>query len=259
MEHEEKFAVKREIWLPYYEARSGARVRLFCFPCAGGSALMYRDWQENLPPAVEVGAVELPGHGLRMREAPLREMDALVAALLAGLSPHFDRPAVFFGHSMGALLAFELARALRAAGEREPAALLVSSHRAPQLPNPDRTNHTLSDRQLAEKIQRLGGTPQEVLEHPELLELILPTLRADFEVLDRYHYVDAGPFAFPIAAYGGIGDEPLPRAHLDAWREQTAGRFTLQMFPGGHFYLHDVAPLFLGTLSQTILRSVSGG
>ncbi len=237
-------------WLPYYQARVEVDLRLFCFPCAGGSAVLYRDWQAALPPAVEVCAVELPGHGLRLQEPPLRRMEALVSALVTGLVPYFDRPMVFFGHSMGALIAFELARGLRAAGSPLPGALWVSSHRAPQLPNPDRTHHLLSDSQLAEKIRRLGGTPPAVLEHPELLELILPTLRADFEVLDTYEYRAGPPFDIPVVALGGLNDLPLPRSQLEPWGEQTRGAFSVRMFPGGHFYLQSMAPLFLGTLQQ---------
>ncbi len=214
---------------------------------------MYRGWQAALPPAIEVYAIELPGHGLRLREAPLCRMDVLVAALAEGLAPYLEGRVIFFGHSMGALVAFELARYLRAVGQPQPVALWASAHRAPQLPNPDRNNHLLSNRQLAEKIERLGGTPQEVLEHPELLELILPTLRADFEVLDGYEYTSEVPFDCPIAAFGGMSDTQLSRLHLDSWREQTGRRFTVQMFPGGHFYLQSVAALFLGAIGQQAL------
>jgi medium-chain acyl-[acyl-carrier-protein] hydrolase len=167
-----------------------------------------------------------------------------------------DRPFAFFGHSMGALVSFELARLLRREHATLPHALFVSGRRPPQLPMEPPT-YDLPEDEFVEELRRMGGTPEEVLRHPELLNLLLPTLRSDFELSQTYSYTEAPPFTFPITAFGGLNDQFVPREDLDQWREQTSGSFQLRMFPGDHFFLHSSQALLLQMLSRDLVQVIS--
>lgn len=211
-------------------------IRLFCFPYAGGGASVFRSWTTELSPAVEVCPVRLPGREDRWREPPLTELSALVPAISEGLAPFLQPPFGFFGHSMGAFVAFELARQLRREDRRGPAILIVSGARAPQIPDPDPQSHLLPADELLADLQRLGGIPSEFLHHRELVSLLLPTLRADLSMCETYAYRDEPPLGCPIAAYGGQHDDKTPIEHLAPWKTQTSRAFQLRMFPGNHFF-----------------------
>lgn len=225
-------------WLAYREPNPRARLRVFCFPYAGGGASIYRGWAASLPADHEVCPVQLPGRESRLREQPFTHLGPMVQALADALPPCFDLPFVFFGHSMGALIAFELARELRRRGGSLPLHLFVSGRRAPQLPVREAPIHGLPEPEFIVKLRELNGTPEEVLQHAELMRLLLPILRADFAVNETYEYAPAESFDFGISAFGGLGDEEVTREHLEAWREQARGRFRLRMLPGDHFFLH---------------------
>jgi medium-chain acyl-[acyl-carrier-protein] hydrolase len=252
-----KTIVKKEPlspWIQYQLPKSATRLRLFCFPYAGGSAAIFRLWSELLPPQIEVWPVQLPGRERRLSEKPFERLDALVAALVEVLRPYLNEPYAFFGHSMGALISFELTRALRKTGfTAGPTRLCVSAHRAPQLPNLLPIVYNLPDQQFIEELQRLKGTPKEVLQHPELLELLLPMVRADFAVCETYTYARQAPLTCPISAYGGLNDEEIPRASIAAWREQTRGPFNLSFFDGGHFFIKEQQAALLRTLARDLL------
>ena len=239
-------------WLAYHRPQEAARIRLFCFPYAGGGASLYRTWAQGLPPQVEVCPVQLPGRENRIREEPFRRMETLVEALAAGLAPLLDRPFAFFGHSMGSLIAFELTRHLVRERGLSPAHLFVSGHRAPQLPPRDEPIHPLPDEEFLAKVFELNGTPEEVRTDPELRALFLPILRADFELCETYGYQEAAPLPCPVSAFGGLGDHHVPREDLQAWQEQSQGRFVLRMLPGDHFFLTSAEPLLLRTLGQEL-------
>lgn len=226
-------------WLSCPKPNPAASVRLFCFPYSGAAASVYYPWADLLPPAIEVCPVQLPGHGTRLREPLATRLAPQVEALAAGLAPAFDRPFAFFGHSMGALLSFELARTLRRQGRPGPMHLFVSGHGAPHLPDRNPPLHALPDDQFVAKLRELNGTPEEVLRHQELLQLLTPILRADFAVCETYVYQPEPPLDCPISAYGGLGDGYVNRDELAAWQAQTTGRFSLRMFPGDHFYLNN--------------------
>lgn len=226
-------------WVKSPRPNPAAKLRLFCFPHAGGGALTYRTWPEALPAEVEVCPVHLPGREGRIRETAIDNLGALVDALVPALLPLLDRPFVFFGHSMGAMIGFEVARRLRAKRLAGPQQMFVSGRRAPQLPAKDeRRTFDLPEREFVEELGRLNGTPREVLEHPELLELILPILRADFSVCQTYAYVPGEPLDIPFTVLGGTEDTDVGRARLEAWREQTSGVFKLHMLPGDHFFIN---------------------
>lgn len=235
-------------WFIYPRPDPQAHLRLFCFPHSGGSAAVFASWQQRLPATIEVWPVQLPGRGKRLSEPAYTHLPLLIEALHAAMLPYLDKPFAFFGHSMGALVSFELARHLRRNAGRSPAHLIVSAHRAPHLPDPDPPVHHLPEPALLAELRRLNGTPAELLEHAELLELLLPTLRADFALCETYTYTDDRPLDCSIAALGGLEDHDVPYEHLAAWRIQTQATFTLRMFPGDHFFLNTTRPLLLQTL-----------
>jgi medium-chain acyl-[acyl-carrier-protein] hydrolase len=169
-------------------------------------------------------------------------------------APHSQLPYAFFGHSMGSLVAFELAREMRRRGLPGPELLMVSGHRAPQRPDPEPPIHGLPEHEFLEEIRQLNGTPEAVLKNPELLQLVIPVLRADFEVCETYAYEEETPLACPIAAFGGTEDADVPREDVAAWSHQTTGPFTLRMFPGGHFYFLDQPAV----LMRHVIANVTG-
>jgi medium-chain acyl-[acyl-carrier-protein] hydrolase len=213
-------------------------LRLFCFPYAGGSAHFYRDWQRHLSNRVGLSLAHLPGRGTRISEPSFREHKHLVNALADAIAPHLPPVFAFWGHSMGAMVSFELARELRRRGVHFPVALFVSGRSAPQLPDLDPHTFDLPKQEFIAELRRLKGTPAEVLESAELTDLLLPTIRADFELIQRYEYESEPPLSCAIRAYGGLQDTEVPVAGLKAWQQQTTGTFKVRMFPGDHFYVH---------------------
>jgi len=210
--------------------------------------LPFRSWGEPLAPVAFVVPVRLPGRESRASEPAFERMEPLVAALVEQIRPFLDAPFSFFGHSMGAGVAFELARALRREGLPLPCSLHVSGARAPQF----RLNHTPppepSLRDFIEELRRLEGFPPSVLNQPELLKLALPALLSDARLYRNYVYTPEPPLPCPIFAYGGDADPNVTSAHLDAWREQTTAEFERTEFPGGHFYFESALPALLAAL-----------
>lgn len=217
-------------------------MRLFCFPYAGGGAVIYRDWQKSFPPTIEVCPVQLPGHGERMKDPPFTQIKPLVEAAAEALLPFFDKPFAFFGHSMGTLIGYELAQLLRREKAAAPLHLFVAGHSAPHLRNRGVISYNLPHDEFIEELRRLKGTPQQVLDHPELMELMAPLLRADFEICETYPPSTAMPLECPITALGGIDDVEVPQEKIEPWREHTTGHFSLDMLPGDHFFIHTAQP-----------------
>lgn len=238
-------------FLVHFKPNPGARARLFCFPYAGAGASVYRPWVAAFAPSIEIIGVQLPGRESRFTEPPFDRMgpllEALLPAILAAISPGLDpssahppaRPFAFFGHSLGALVAFELCRRLRAAGAKLPAHLFVSGRSAPQIALDEEPLHALPDKDLIAGLVRYNGTPAAVLADEELMELVLPAVRADFAIHETYAYASERPLDLPLTAFGGTADDTVTEAHLEAWRPQTSRGFRRQMFPGDHFYLND--------------------
>lgn len=230
-----------------------AGFRLFCFAHAGGGASLFREWNGALGDRVGVCPIQLPGRESRFREPAFTRLGPLVEALVEALSPHLDRPFALFGHSLGALVAFELARRLRREGLFEPSQLIVSGSRAPQLPRTEPDVHRLSDAAFRAELRRLDGTPVELLENDELMDLLLPSLRADFALFETYAYTAGSPLSCPISALGGRDDPTVEHAELEAWRAQTTGRFRLRIFPGNHFFVRSGRALVLEELRHTLI------
>jgi medium-chain acyl-[acyl-carrier-protein] hydrolase len=240
-------------WIVGPRLSPDARLRLFCFPYGGAGASLYRGWSAALPATVAVCPVQLPGRENRLAEPSFRRLQPLVQALADGLTPHLDVPFALFGHSLGALVSFELARELRRRG-RYPASLLVSSFRAPHLPDPDPPIYHLPDAEFIQELVELGGTPPEVLENAELMELVLPRLRADLEVCDTYAYLPETPLACPIAVFGGVDDQEVRPEELAGWREHTSGAFRLRLFTGDHFYVHSMGGALQQAVAEELMR-----
>jgi surfactin synthase thioesterase subunit len=249
-------------WFQNTRAHRHVELKLFCFPYAGGTALVYRDWAGYLPLNVQVIPVELPGRGARLNEPPFVSLPVLIDALTEAILPLLDAPFAFFGHSMGAVIAFELARRLRRQHDREPQVLFASGRRAPQIADSDPVTYNLPRSEFISELHRLDGTPKEVLEHAELMELIIPLLRADFQLIQTYEYLSDVPLRSPITVYGGLQDDEETRDLLLPWREQTSSGFRLHMLPGDHFFLRSSQNLLLELLVQdlhevTLLRNSS--
>ncbi|MGP1384412.1 MAG: thioesterase II family protein [Thainema sp.] len=225
-------------WIRSEQLNPDAALRLFCLPYAGGNARSFRHWSAALPDDVDVCAIELPGHGTRLTEPPISDLDELVTAIAHVIQPFLDRPFALFGHSMGALLSFELARHYRRHNQPMPTHLFVSGHRAPQLPDPEPPIYALPESEFRDKLRRLQGTPQAVLDNDEFMALLLPVLRADFTVCETYSYRPEPPLSCPITAFGGTQDAATRRGRLRAWRYQTDARFTKHVLPGHHFFIH---------------------
>ncbi|MEW6496027.1 MAG: thioesterase II family protein [Cyanobacteriota bacterium] len=239
-------------WVTCSEPNPQATLRLFCFHYAGGGAAIFRTWSDSLPGSVEVCAIELPGRGTRLMESPFTHIEPLVQNLASALLPYLDKPFAFFGHSMGGLISFELTRLLRREYNLSPVHLFVSGHRAPQIPDSDPPIHNLPESAFLEELRHLNGTPTAVLENAELMQLFLPTLRADFSVVETYAYRPEPPLQCPITVFGGLQDLEASCDELEAWREQTNNSFVLQMFPGDHFFLQSAQQLVLQSLSQAL-------
>lgn len=246
-------SVTKDVWVGRAANGGRAGVRLFCFPYAGGAASIFRSWSSKLPPTVEVCPVHLPGRAHRIAEPAYVSLPPLVEAVARALAPHLDRPFAFFGHSMGALIGFELARHLRGRGGPQPEHLFVSACRAPQIPRTQPPTYQLPEAEFVEELQRLNGTPREVFGHPELLKLMLPILRADFAVCQTYEYVPAPPLDCAIAAFGGLDDPDISAEDIRAWGAQTVNRFGARMLPGDHFFLHTAEWMLLAALASELV------
>lgn len=218
---------------------------------------VFRAWPDLLPAEIEVWAIQLPARDRRMREAMPADLETLAAAAADGLGPLLDRPTACFGHSMGALLAFEFIRQLRQRGRTPLTHLFVSARGAPQLARTETSLHTLPEGSfIASLRQRYNGIPAAILAEPELLQVFLPMLRADFRLVETYHYRDEPPLDCPIVAFGGDQDEWAHPADLAAWQRQTRGAFKRELFPGGHFYLQGTLPQLLDSIAREMLPGV---
>jgi medium-chain acyl-[acyl-carrier-protein] hydrolase len=241
-------------WVICPKPNPNAKIRLFCFPYAGGSSNIFRRWSDNLPGTVEVCAIELPGRGMQIKLSPFNRLEPLVEELASVLKSNLDRPFAFFGHSMGGLISFELACLLRKQYDLIPNHLFVSGRRAPQIADQKPPIHALPEAKFIEELRRLNGTPQALLENDELMQLFLPILRADFAVLETYVYTQKPPLDCPITAFGGLQDQEVSCENIQAWQEQTSASFSLHMLPGDHFFLHSSQSLLLETISRKILN-----
>ena len=235
-------------WLAGRRLDPDAETRLFCLPYAGGSAAAYRGWRGRLPAGLELCALELPGRGGRLGEPAVPRLGRLVEMIADGIAAGLDRPYALFGHSMGGLLAFELARSLRRRGLRPPERVFISAMAPPGTSVARPQLHQAPDEEVLRRLAELGGTPPELLANEELMELLLPVFRADFAVLETYEYRPEAPLAVPLTVCGGRADRNAPPTGLHGWRKHTSADARLHLFDGGHFYLHEQQEHLLGAV-----------
>ena len=241
------------LWFPVLKPHPNAALLLICFPYAGGGTAVFRAWPDALTEAIELRVAQLPGRGPRLREKPLVRMGTLIETLVEALCPLLDRPFAFFGHSLGAIVAFEVACRLRDRG-LVPAHLFVSGNIAPQLSDPAFPIHGLPDDAFLRELEELNGMPQAVLDSKELLEILLPVVRADFTLLENYTYDSRPPLHCPITAFGGLEDPRTTKSGLESWRTQTIESFDVLMLEGDHFFLDTKRPLLLDAIASRLLR-----
>lgn len=233
-------------------ARPNARLRLFCFCYAGGNAAVFRPWQAELGPDIEVCAIQLPGRGARFHEAPLSDLQQVVAQVAAAIAPLCDRPFAFFGHSLGALIAYEVARYLHIRRAALPRHLVVSGAQGPRLRSPRTQWHKLDDDALAKELKELAGTPEEVLDNRELLALVLPAIRADFQIAAEYAWRPGMALPLPITVFAGRADSHDSESQYEDWFRDSSAGATLHWFDGGHFFINTATADVLAQLARTL-------
>lgn len=239
-------------WIAYRQPRPDARLRLFCFHYAGGGASIFRAWAGKLPQSIEVCPVQLPGRESRLAEPPMTRLTLLTEEVASAISPYLTLPFALFGHSMGAIIAFELARYLRRYARSTPSHLFISAHRAPQLPYRDPLSSTMPEDEIKENLRRLNGTRQGVLANSELMDLMLPILRADLQLGETYRFTDEEPLASPISVLGGRQDAEISYDDLLAWQMHTCGAWSIRLFEGDHFFLHSAEDELLPLLAREL-------
>ena len=227
---------------PFREPSREARLRLFCLPFAGGGASFYRDWGKDLPAGVDVCPIQLPGRETRLREPPHQRIEPLLEEVLTALRPWTGLPYALFGHSMGALIVFELARKLSGT---PPVHVYVSGNTAPQLEIPSSLRHDLTDQEFMDVLLRMEGMNPEILASPELMQMLIPRMRADCEANDYYRYYDAPPLACPLSVYDAADDPQTTPDSVEAWSENTTAEFASHRLEGGHFFLQSQRAAFM--------------
>jgi len=243
-------------WIPFRNEGPVVRCRLFCFPHAGGNAAFYRPLRHFMPPEVDLCPVELPGRAARLDEPPFTSMGTLMERLGRALQPLMGVPFGFFGHSVGACMAFEAARQLRSVDGRIAVHLFVSSRGSPKFASADASQaRPLSDRDLLAILGRFGGTPAAVMQRPELMAALLPALRADLALVAGYAVDPGDRIVCPITAFAGA-DDVTHHGSLQSWRDFTRGKFRTCSFPGGHFYFSPAAAALAKEIIQDLYASV---
>ncbi|MEH1123249.1 thioesterase II family protein [Micromonospora sp. CPCC 206061] len=239
-------------WLIRFRPRPDAALRLVCFPHAGGSAAFFRPWLELVPPEVELVAVQYPGRLDRLGEPCVTDMDQMSRRILAALAATPGAAVALFGHSMGSVIAYEVARRLCAAPGGPPLARLMVSGRPGPAYHSGRTWHRAGDGALADELRRLGGTDEPALAHPELRGLVLSVLRNDYRLVETYRHRPGPPLSCPVTVLGGDDDPEAPVADLGGWAATTTGPVATRLFPGGHFYLVPHRPAVVREVMDSI-------
>jgi medium-chain acyl-[acyl-carrier-protein] hydrolase len=242
--------VKTTPWIVGGRVSPGACCRLFCLAHSGSGASQFSSWRNFLPPILDICPIQLPGRENRFREAPFTQIRPIVEHLAEALEPYLDRPYILYGFSLGALIAFELARHLRQQKADPPVSFYALARPAPHLPQTKLPlRHLDDDLFVAELTRRYNGMSPLILQDRELMQLLLPALRADFTALETYVYQDEEPLACPIRTFGGDLDPTATEDELRAWRLQTNASFELKMFPGDHFFIRNNLPAVLRSIS----------
>lgn len=248
-------------WFLNPAPRSKAKLKLICFPYAGGNANVFRSWPDHLNKDIELLALQLPGRAARFREPLLDSMEAILDQLELALTALLDELAaqnaryVFFGHSMGASIAFELSRRLQKRQVQMPESLIVSGRRAPSYKPAHSENniHDLPRHEFLDRLKKLNGTPDELLEHEDLMALMEPILRSDFKVIETWQHRPSEKLKVPMSVFSGEQDEHLSLESLEKWRDETESACDFSSFPGDHFYLQESETILLKKINENLL------
>lgn len=243
-------------WFVSPQPNPGAGTRLFLFPFAGGGPTAFGKWPAAFPGTIETWIAHYPGRGSRHNEPPIRQLTALVENIFQAIQPHLEKPFAFFGHSLGGLVAFELARLLQTQNLPQPGTLFISACGAPHFPDPHPPIHGLPDAEFLKAVEDFNGIPSEVLNFPELLEILLPVLRADFEMAESYRFSpNIASLDIPIIVLGGTDDPRVSKEQLEGWSAQTNSGFKSIYFPGDHFYINDAKDELIGSIAREMMSS----
>jgi len=243
----------------YPKPNPQSRMRLFCFPYAGSTAAVFRSWPQYLPSEIELCAVQYPGRGGRLAEPLGEDVVEVMNEIYQDLQPFLKKPFAFFGHSLGALVSYEFARRLQREQQQGPFQLFVSGCSAPHVRMFDEITYDLPEPEFLAELRRLQGTPEEVLDNAELMQIMMPIIRADFKASQTYKYAPGPPLECPIRAFGGLKDDMVPREEVEAWSEHTAGSFRAQMLPGDHFFLNTSQSLLTRIIAQELITHLNKG
>lgn len=249
-------------WIVGRLAAGEPRLRLLCFPQAGGSAGAFAAWRSRLPDGLELLPVELPGHGTRRAEPMPGTLEELVAAVLDAVGPELDAPYALFGHSFGGLIAYELAREIGRRRLPPPQGLLLSAARPPHAPVPDTPHsrmHLQDDATLTDWLRRTNGLPEALLRHTDYVAVVLETVRADAALMARYRRGEPGPLDCPLHVFGGLADPVVGPAELEEWIHYEGPDFTLTLYPGDHYYLYEAPDALLGDIAALCAGSPAEG
>ncbi len=244
------------LWFQGLSPVSKADTRVFCFPYAGGAASIFSQWQSYFPENVEICPVQLPGRGERFNELAIVNLDEMVSQLVEAILPYANATEYyFFGHSMGARVAYELACALDKRGVHLPIELFVSGARGPQVVGHTQTLYNLPDCEFLQEIGHLNGTPREILENKALMDLVMPMLRADFKLCETWKAGGEYKLPIPLRIFGGLNDRDVSVEEMGRWAECTEEGVTRYLLPGGHFFLNSHCDDLLKIIRQRIALS----
>lgn len=236
---------------------ASAPLRMFCFPYAGGGAWAYRKWKDALVDDVALYSIQLPGRENRIDEAPITSMPAMRARLAEEIAPYLDRPFIFFGHSLGSLIAFECVRELRDRGLPLPQRMIVSGRRAPHIGRTEKPWHSMSDVDLMAELKNLGGTPDGILENAELRALFLPVLRADFGLNEAYVHREEAPLPMVATMLRGTDDPTTSLAQAEEWRRHFSSPVRFVEYGGGHFFIDSHFPAVIAQVNAELVAALA--
>ena len=243
-------------WFVTFKPKKDALIRLFCFHYGGGSASIFRQWSKDVIQEVELVAIQLPGREERYNEPLLNNISQVIDNLLLHFNKYTDKPFILFGHSIGALIAFEFARTLRQRKMLQPKHLIVSGTKAPQVPLKKQHIHKLPKKQFIEELKKYNGIPDYIIEDEELISIFIPIIKADFSISETYNYSNKKPLSCPITALGGSNDNTFDADDLIKWQEQTSNAFIHQFLPGDHFFINTSYTEIINIINQSLYNEI---
>lgn len=242
------------LWFNSLVKRKNPSIRLFCFPYAGGGSVVFREWYNKLPPEIEMYVAQLPGRESRFSEELPNSIDGILHYLKRDIQPYIHEPFAFFGHSMGALIAYELSRTLMKEQNKQPLRLFVSGKSAPHLKSNRPPLYNLPKNEFIKELTNFNGTPKEIINNEEVMSYFEPKLRRDFEVCDTYKYINNGLLSCPITIYGGIDDDMVSNNELEAWGDLTKNYYKVHLFKGDHFFIYNNLSFIIDSIKEYVTK-----